>query len=72
MTHLEEFVALTDEQYPHCTLREKLEVFVQHRPAAICGFLEEIVNLVYEREHEIDLLKHSLKILEDQKDEKND
>lgn len=65
MTHLEEFVALTDEKYPHCTLREKLEVFVQHRPAAICGFLEEIVNqirrqadLIGDLEDEIDSLTH--------------
>jgi hypothetical protein len=72
MTHLKEFVDLTDEKYPHCTLREKLEVFVQHRPAAICGFLEEIVTLVRRQAAEIENLKRHISEVEEQETEKND
>lgn len=39
-----DFVALTTEQYEHCTLEEKLSVYVQHRPNAIVGFLQELIE----------------------------
>ena len=49
-----DFVALTTKQYEHCTLEEKLAVYVQHRPACVVPFLKELVDEVGRLEEELD------------------
>lgn len=44
--HYIDFVSLTTELYEHCTLLEKLTVYVQHRPNGVVGFLQELVEEV--------------------------
>lgn len=53
MRFYNDFAKLTTEQYEHCTLEEKLSVYVQHRPACIVPFLEELVNEVGRLEEEL-------------------
>lgn len=45
--HYDAFRKLTDEQYAHCTLTEKLEVYLQHHPIRMVAFLEELVRTIY-------------------------
>jgi len=45
--HYEAFRKLTDKQYEHCTLTEKLEVYLQHHPIRAVAFLEELVRTIY-------------------------
>jgi hypothetical protein len=45
--HYDAFRKLTDEQYEHCTLTEKLTVYLQHHPIRAVAFLEELVRIVY-------------------------
>lgn len=58
MRFYHDFAKLTTEQYEHCTLEEKLSVYVQHRPACIVPFLleliEEVSRLKEERQFAID------------------
>jgi len=44
------FVKLTDELYPHCTLTEKLEVYLQHHPIRAVAFLEELIRKLHPEE----------------------
>lgn len=59
------FIALTSKQYKHCTLREKLTVYVQHHPNAIVPFLEELVNEVGRLEEELTDLRDETQHLRD-------
>ena len=45
--HYAAFRKLTDELYPHCTLTEKLNVYLQHHPIRAVAFLEELVRTIY-------------------------
>jgi hypothetical protein len=42
--HFDAFMKLTDELYPHCTLTEKLTVYLQHHPIRAVPFLEELIR----------------------------
>ncbi len=70
-----DFVKLTTEQYEHCTLEEKLSVYVQHRPACIVPFLQELVDRVDELECEMGASRDEVDALRDEigdlRDEKN-
>lgn len=45
--HYQAFRDLTDKLYPHCTLTEKLTVYLQHHPIRAVAFLEELVRTIY-------------------------
>lgn len=52
--HYQNFRKLTDEQYPFCTLAEKLAVYVQHRPGSVVPFLEQLIRELYPDDWEND------------------
>lgn len=58
--HYVDFVSLTTELYEHCTLNEKLTVYVQHRPNGVVGFLQELIEEVGRLETIIGELDNSL------------
>ena len=39
-----DFVIMTNKQYEHCTLEEKLSVYVQHYPSVVVPLLLELVE----------------------------
>ncbi len=51
-TYYVDFVVLTSDQYKHCTLEEKLAVYVQHRPVCVVPFLLELIGEVSRLEGE--------------------
>ena len=48
--HYDAFRKLTDEQYKHCTLTEKLAVYLQHHPIRAVAFLEELIRTLHPEE----------------------
>ncbi len=58
--HYIDFVSLTTELYEHCTLLEKLTVYVQHRPNGVVGFLQELIEEVGRLEDEVGRLEDDL------------
>lgn len=48
--HYEAFRKLTDKQYAHCTLTEKLTVYLQHHPIRAVAFLEELIRALHPEE----------------------
>lgn len=46
MKFYKDFVLLTNLLYTHCTLEEKMAVYVQHKPASVVPFLVELVEQV--------------------------
>lgn len=54
------FIVLTDELYEHCTLLEKMNVYVQHVPAAIVPFLVELINEVERLRYEAEGLSDEI------------
>lgn len=41
------FTLLVDKQYSHCTLEEKLTVYLQHHPIRAVPFLKELILELY-------------------------
>ena len=64
--HYIDFVTLTTELYEHCTLNEKLTVYVQHRPNGVVGFLQELIEEVGRLEGELGALQDQLTEAHDQ------
>jgi hypothetical protein len=48
--HYDAFRELTDERYEHCTLTEKLNVYLQHHPIRAVPFLEELIRALHPEE----------------------
>lgn len=59
------FIVLTDERYEHCTLLEKMSVYVQHVPASIVPFLVEMIDEVERLREELDELHSAIIDLKD-------
>ena len=63
------FDAMTGEQYEHCTLGEKLSVYVQHYPAVVVPFLKELIEEVDRLEEELVEAHDKAECLADEIDE---